>query len=353
MRPPVPPARGAGFNPDNRFAAQHIELEPDALVDDDGKPLPLRTQFIRDDSQSIISWNDSPDIPFRAGLNPYRGCEHGCAYCYARPTHEYLGYSAGLDFESRIMVKLRAAELLRAEFTKKSWTPQTIMMSGVTDCYQPVERRLEITRSCLGVMAEFRNPVGIVTKNHLVTRDIDYLGELAKHKAAGVGISITTLDGELAKILEPRASTPARRLAAIGELSAAGVRVRVMVAPVIPGLNDHEIPAILAAAKKAGARFASYILLRLPLAVAPIFTEWLETHRPGEKDKVLGRIRELRDGALNVSKFKERMRGAGPAADQISRLFSVAKRRAGFTDEDEPLLASAFRVPTQQLPLFD
>lgn len=352
MQPSVPPARGAGSNPDNRFASQHIELEPDALVDD-GKPLPLRTQFLRDDSQSIISWNDSPDIPFRAGLNPYRGCEHGCAYCYARPTHEYLGYSAGLEFESRIMVKLRAAELLRTEFSKKSWKPQTIMMSGVTDCYQPVERRLEITRSCLAVMAEFRNPVGIVTKNHLVTRDIDHLRELAKYNAAGVGISITSLDGELAKTLEPRASTPNRRLAAIEELSAAGVRVRVMVAPVIPGLNDHEIPAILAAARKAGARFASYILLRLPLAVAPIFSEWLDRHRPGEKEKVLGRIRELRGGKLNVSEFKERMRGKGDAADQISQLFAVAKRRAGFTNPEEPIRADAFRVPTRQMSLFD
>jgi DNA repair photolyase len=202
-------------------------------------------------------------------------------------------------------------------------------------------------------MAEFRNPVGIVTKNHLVTRDIDHLRELAKYKAAGVGISITTLDGELTKILEPRASTPNRRLAAIEELSAAGIRVRVMVSPIIPGLNDHEIPAILAAARKAGARFASYILLRLPLAVAPIFTAWLDDHRPGEKEKILGRIRELRGGALNVSRFKERQRGAGPAADQISQLFSVAKRRAGFTDPDEPLLADSFRVPTQQLSLFD
>lgn len=353
MRPPTPPARGAGSNPDNRFAAQHIELEPDALVDDDGNPLPLRTVFLRDDSQSIISWNDSPDIPFRAGLNPYRGCEHGCAYCYARPTHEYLGFSAGLEFESRIMVKLRAPELLRAEFLRKAWKPQTIMMSGVTDCYQPVERRLEITRGCLGVLAEFRNPVGIVTKNHLVTRDIDHLRELAKFKAAGVGISITTLDPALAKVLEPRASTPSRRLAAIEELSAAGIRVRVMVAPVIPGLNDHEIPAILAAARKAGARFASYILLRLPLAVAPVFSEWLELHRPGEKEKILGRIRDLRGGALNVSKFKERQRGSGAAADQLARLFDVARRRAGFVDADEPLSAAAFRRVTDQLSFFD
>ena len=348
-----PPARGAGFNPDNRFAAQHIELEPDALVDDDGKPLPLRTTFLRDDSQSIISWNDSPDIPFRAGLNPYRGCEHGCAYCYARPTHEYLGYSAGLDFESRIMVKTHAAELLRAEFSKKSWKPQTIMMSGVTDCYQPVERRLEITRACLAVLAEFRNPIGIVTKNHLVTRDADHLRELAKYNAAGVGISITTLDGDLAKVLEPRASTPTRRLAAIEELTAAGIPVRLMLAPIIPGLNDHELPAILTAARKAGARFASYTILRLPHAVAPIFTAWLEAHRPGEKEKILGRIRELRHGALNVSTFKERMRGSGPAADQIRQLFAVAKRRAGFTEIDQPLNTEAFRVPTQQMSLFD
>ena len=352
-------ARGANTNPPNRFERLSVELEPGALLDDDGNPLPLRTQFLRDDAQSIITFNNSPDIPFGAGVSPYRGCEHGCAYCFARPYHEYLGFSAGLDFESKIMVKERAAELLRAELSRKSWSPQPIAMSGVTDVYQPVERRLGLTRACLAVLAEFRNPVAIITKNHLVTRDADLLGELAKYRAANVSISLTTLDGELAKVLEPRASTPTRRLAAIAELRAAGVPVHVLTAPIIPGLNDHEIPALLDAAAKAGAVGAGYTILRLPLAVAPIFEAWLEEHRPGHKDKVLGRIRELRGGKLNDPNFGSRMRGEGPLAEQIKALFTVARRKAGL---DGPtvgmnrttleLSSASFRVPTNQLPLF-
>src|SRR5260221_7411637 len=250
----APRGRGTGFNPATRCEAQCIEFEPDALVDDEGQPHPLRTQFFRDDTQSIIAWNDSPDIPFRAGVSPYRGCEHGCAYCFARPYHEYLGFSAGLDFESKIMVKPRAAELLREALSKKSWQPQPIAMSGARDVSQPVERRLGLTRACLAVLAEFRNPVAMITKNHLITRDADLLAELAKYRAAGVSISLTTLDGELAKTLEPRASTPGRRLAAIRELSAAGVPVRLLTAPIIPGLTEHELPALLSAAAEAGGR---------------------------------------------------------------------------------------------------
>ncbi len=362
-RPPTPPARGAGYNPPNRFEAQRIELEPDALVDDDGKPWPLRTQYFRDDTQSILAWNNSPDIPFRVGCSPYRGCEHGCAYCFARPSHEYLGWSAGLDFESRILVKPRAAELLRGELCKKKWEPQPIAMSGITDVYQPIERRLGLTRQCLAVLAEFRNPVAIITKNHLITRDADLLAELAKYQAVSVCISLTTLDPELAKTLEPRASTPNRRLAAIRELRAAGVPVRVLTAPIIPGLNDHEIPALLAAAAEAGADAAGYTLVRLPLAVEPIFIEWLERHRPGEKEKVLGRIRELRGGALYRPGFGERMRGSGPAAEQLSQFFQVAARRAGLAprhDDAETgvrlttreLSTEHFRVPRAQLELF-
>ena len=358
-QPPAPPARGAAFNTANRFEANRIELEPDALVDDDGRPLPLRTQFFRDDSQSILAWNDSPDIPFRVGCSPYRGCEHGCAYCFARPSHEYLGFSAGLDFESRIVVKERAADLLRAELSKKSWEPQTVAMSGITDVYQPVERRLGITRKCLEVFAAFRNPVSIITKNHLVTRDADLLGELATFDAASVAISLTTLDGELAKVLEPRASTPARRLAAIRELTAAGVRGHVLTAPIIPGLNDHEIPALLAAAADAGAVGAHYTLIRLPLAVEPIFTEWLERHAPGQREKILGRIRELRGGALYRGKFGERMSGTGPAAEQLRQLFEVSARRAGLAEPKGAIQISAsglsaahFRVPGSQMTLW-
>jgi DNA repair photolyase len=355
---PAPPARGAGINPGNRFEAQRLELEPDALLDDDGQPLPLRTQFFRDDTQSIVAFNDSPDIPFRAGVSPYRGCEHGCAYCFARPYHEYLGFSAGLDFESKIMVKLRAAELLRAALSRKKWQPQPIAMSGVTDVYQPIERRLGLTRACLAVLAEFRNPVAFITKNHLITRDIDLLAELAKHRAVSVAISLTTLDGELAKTLEPRASTPTRRLAAIRELSAAGIPVRVLTAPIIPGLTEHEIPALLAAAAEAGAFGASYSILRLPHGVGAIFENWLERHAPGHRDKVMGRIRELRGGKLYDARWGTRMRGEGPLAAQIKALFAVAKRKAGFRGASvgmnsvAELSTAAFRVPSDQLSLF-
>ncbi|MCE9611464.1 MAG: PA0069 family radical SAM protein [Chthoniobacter sp.] len=346
-----PTGRGSDSNPHNRFQKLSVELEPEALVDDDGEPLRPRTQFLRDDSQSIISFNDSPDIPFRAGLNPYRGCEHGCAYCYARPYHEYLGFSAGLDFETKIVVKEHAPELLRRELSKKSWQPQPIAMSAISDCYQPVERRLQLTRRCLAVLAEFRNPVGIITKNHLVTRDLDHLAELAKHGAAHVCISLTTLDGALAKTLEPRASAPSRRLAAIEELSSAGVPVIVLTAPIIPGLNDHEIPALLDAAARAGARTAGYTIVRLPWAVAPLFTAWLERHAPGHKDKVLGRIESLRDGQLNDPRFGSRMKGEGALAAQIKALFAVAKRKAAFRGDLPDLSAAAFRVPTDQLSL--
>jgi DNA repair photolyase len=358
-KPPAPPGRGAGSNTPNRFESQRIELEPDALVDDDGKPLPQRTQFFRDDTQSMLTRNNSPDIPFRVGCSPYRGCEHGCAYCFARPYHEYLGFSAGIEFETRILVKERAPELLRAELSKKSWKPETVAMSGITDVYQPVERRMQLTRRCLEVFAEFRNPVGIITKNHLITRDADLLGELAKFRAVSVCISLTTLDGELAKRLEPRASTPTRRLAAIRELTAAGVPVTVLTAPIIPGLNDHEIPALLAAAREAGARRAGYTVVRLPLSVEPIFTEWLERHVPGQKEKILGRIREFREGALYRSEFGKRMSGTGPAAERLSQFYEVASRRAGFPSRDEAaetglrgLSTEHFRVPTAQMSLW-
>lgn len=362
MNPPgsaEPRARGAVANPANRFEALHVELDG-PLLDDEGEPIEPRTVFYRDDSQSIIAWNDSPDIPFRAGCSPYRGCEHGCAYCFARPYHEYLGFSAGLDFESKIMVKPRAAELLRGALSRKSWQPQTVAMSGVTDVYQPIERRLGLTRQCLEVFAEFRNPVAIITKNHLITRDIDVLRELAKYNAVSVCISLTTLDVELCKVLEPRASRPARRLDAIAQLSSAGVPVRVLTAPIIPGLNDHEIPALLKAAAEAGAIGAGFTIVRLPHAVAPIFEQWLERHVPGQKEKVLGRIREMRGGRLYDPKFGTRMSGEGPLAEQIAAFYQVAKRRAGFPTDDElairqidrELSADHFRVPTAQMDLF-
>jgi len=337
-----PRGRGAGGNPPNRF--EQITLERDADWNPADDPAP-KTQFLRDLSQSIISYNNSPDIPFDAGLNPYRGCEHGCSYCYARNTHEYLGFSAGLDFESKIMVKENAPELLRRELSSKKWKPQMLAMSGVTDCYQPIERRLQLTRRILAVLAEFRNPVTIITKNHLVTRDIDLLGELAAHRAVTVHLSINSVDGELARKLEPRAASPKMRLAAVEALARAGVPVGVLVAPVIPALNDHEIPAVLAAAKTAGAGWAGTEILRLPLTVAPIFEQWLEQNFPGKKEKVLNRIRAIRGGKLNDPRFGARMRGEGIFAEQISQIFQVARRKAGLAGHGPELSTAAFRRP--------
>lgn len=336
--------RGAADNPPNRF--ERFVLEPDPDWDPAQDPSP-QTQFLRDLSQTLITYNDSPDIAFAASINPYRGCEHGCAYCYARPTHEYLGFSAGLDFESKIMVKESAPELLRKELSSPKWKPQELAMSGVTDCYQPIERKLQITRRCLAALAEFRNPVSIITKNVLVTRDLDILRELAAHQAVHVNISITTLDSELARKLEPRAASPRQRLEAIETLAKAGVPVGVLVAPAIPAINDHDIPTVLAAAKAAGARWAYTEVLRLPLTVAPIFQEWLERHFPERKEKVLGRIRAMRGGKLNDARFGSRMRGEGIFAEQISRMFHVARRKVGLPEEAPELSVAAFKRPEE------
>ena len=341
-KPSSPRGRGADSNPPNRF--EKIRLERNEDWDPAEDPAP-QTQFLRDLSQSIISYNDSPDIPFHASLNPYRGCEHGCSYCYARNTHEYLGFSAGLDFETKIMVKENAPELLRRELSSPKWQPQTLAMSGVTDCYQPIERRLQLTRRCLAVLAEFRNSVSITTKNYLVTRDLDLLAELAAHHAVMVHLSINSLESELARKLEPRAASPNMRLAAVEALAKAGVPVGVLVAPVIPALNDHEIPSILAAAKAAGAGWAYTEILRLPLTVAPIFEEWLERNVPGKKDKVLNRIRAMRGGKLNDPRFGARMRGEGIFVEQISQMFHVARRKVGFPDDGPELSTAAFRRP--------
>ncbi|HTL73169.1 MAG TPA: PA0069 family radical SAM protein [bacterium] len=348
-------SRGAADNPPNRFEKLHLEPNEDWNPDDEdgGHPHGPRTQFFKDHSQTVISRNDSPDIGFQASLNPYRGCEHGCIYCYARPFHEYLGFSAGLDFESKIMVKEDAPELLRKELSSPKWSPQVIFLSGVTDCYQPVERKLKLTRRCLEVLAEFRNPVFIVTKNQLVTRDIDLLAELARHHAVGVLLSITTLDTELRKVMEPRTSPPVARLAAIRELAEAGIPVGVNVAPIIPGLTDHEMPAILKAAAEAGATSAGYTVVRLPHAVAPLFEQWLERHFPDRKEKVLNRIRAMRDGKLYKSEWGKRFTGEGIFADQIAQMFDVARRKAGIGNDGPELSTAAFRRPGgQQLSLF-
>jgi DNA repair photolyase len=340
--------RGAVRDLPNRFQKLSLDLDPDVVQHDpamDGEALPNpKTAFLDDQSESIISCNDSPDISFGAGINPYRGCEHGCSYCYARPYHEYLGFSAGLEFETKIMVKRRAAGLLRRELSRPKYVPEVLAMSGVTDCYQPAERHFRITRSCLEVLAEFRHPVSLITKNFLITRDIDLLRELAAFDAVHVTISITTLNADLAAKMEPRASRPAHRLRAIELLAKAGVPVGVNVAPIIPGLNDREIPAVLEAAKAAGASDAGYTMLRLPHGVKDVFTEWLKLNFPEKLDRILGTVREVRGGKLNVSDFGTRMRGEGTYADQIAQMFHVFRERLGFT-RGRDLCTDHFRRP--------
>lgn len=338
--------RGAGDNPENRFVGVYVETEEEHYS------CP-KTEFLTDHSKSAITRNDSPDIGFEFSFNPYRGCEHGCIYCYARPTHEYLGYSAGFDFESKIMVKKDAPDLLRKQLANPEWRPQGIVLSGVTDPYQPVERKYELTRACLKVLADFRNPFSIITKNHLVTRDIDILAEMAEHHAVKVNLSVTTLDPDLARIMEPRTSSPQRRLEAIRKLFEAGVPVGVMAAPVVPALTDHEMPAIIKAAAEAGAETAGYVILRLPFAVKSLFEDWLESHFPDRKDKIISRIKDLRGGKMYESKFGSRMRGEGEFADQVNQVFRMACRKAGINNSSRPLSTSSFRNPDErQLSLF-
>lgn len=341
--------RGPQINPPNRF--ERLQVEPDPDAPEEERPHP-RTQFFYDASESILSKNDSPDVGFAYGINSYRGCEHGCSYCFARPYHEYLGFSSGLDFETKIMVKLRAPELLRQALTAPRWQPQPLAMSGATDCYQPAERKFRLTRGCLEVCAELRHPIFIITKNALVTRDLDLLRELARHQCIAVHISVTTLDAELGGRMEPRASRPQARLRAMQELSAAGIPVGVMVAPVIPGLTEHEMPAILDAAAAAGARRAGCVLLRLPFAVKDVFTQWLDDHHPTKKARILDRMRALHGGKLYHSEWGTRGTGRGIFADQLSAMFDVAARRAGLNQEHFELSTAHFRKPGEQLGLF-
>ncbi len=328
--------RGAATNPQSRF-------EKLAVISEVAPPDRVPTQFLRDDSRSIIARNESPDVPFDASINPYRGCEHGCIYCYARSYHEYLGFSAGLDFETRILVKEDAPELLRRELGSPRWRPQVLGISGATDPYQPVERKLELTRRCLEALAHYRNPVSIVTKNALVTRDTDLLAELARFDAASVALSIPTLNGDLVRVMEPRTSHPRERLRAIGQLTAQGIPCGVMVAPVIPGLTDHEIPAVVEAAADAGAVFSIWLMLKLPGAVSGLFQNWLQQHFPDAQDKVLNRIRALRGGQLSDSRFGRRMRGEGVFSDQIEALFDSACKQHGLDGPGPALSISSFR----------
>jgi len=342
--------RGALVNPVNRF--EKISFERDEEISDEEYPSP-KTIFYKDTSKSIISYNDSPDIGFETSLNPYRGCEHGCVYCYARPTHEYFGLSSGQDFESIIFVKTDAALLLRKELASPKWKPQVIVMSGVTDCYQPFERKFQITRQCLDVLLDFKNPVGIITKNRLVTRDIDIFKSMAAYHGVNVMVSMTSLDSHIARKMEPRASTPMNRLKAIEELAKAGIPVTVNVAPIVPGLTDHEIPAILKAAADAGAQSAGYTVLRLPYAVKDIFERWLEEYFPDRKSKVLNRIRELHNGALYDSGWGTRMKGQGLFAEHIRDMFDMGYKRAGFPGKMRLSTDSFVNVQEKQLSFKD
>lgn len=332
-------------NPANRFEA--LAVEPLGSFAPDG----THTLYLRDTSRSIISRNDSPDIGFDASVNPYRGCETGCAYCYARPGHEYLGFSAGLDFETRILVKQDAPELLRRALASTTWRPRPLLMSGVTDPYQPVEKSLRITRRCLEVLAESVHPVAVITKSSLVRRDVDLLARLAAADAAAVTVSVTTLRDDLHRAMEPRGAAPRRRLATIRALSEAGIPVCVNVAPVIPGLTEHEMPSILEAAARAGATAALFITLRLPYGVAALFEAWLERHYPDRKGKVLGRIRSLRGGRLNDPRFGTRMTGEGPYAEHIRQSFHLHRKRLGLRMGPPPLSAERFRRPTVCAPV--
>ncbi len=343
--------RGAPSNLQNRFEKLAIERDPENESPDDPAP---STTFLIDSSKSLISTNDSPDLGFSASFNPYRGCEHGCIYCYARPSHEYAGMSCGLDFESKILVKKDAPELLRRELAAPRWVPQVLMVSGVTDCYQPVERRLRLTRRCMEVLAECRNPAGVISKNVLLTRDIDVFQEMARYQCIHVTVSVTTLDLDLQQKMEPRAAAPQARVNAIRTLAQAGIPVGVNVAPIIPGLTDHEMPEILKRCRDAGAQSAGFTVVRLPYGVKGLFSKWLDAHYPGMKSKILGRIQEVRNGKLNDPRFGSRMRGEGPYAEHLHRLFKIARHKVGYPERMPGLSTASFRRPSgPQLTLFD
>ncbi len=338
--------RGAASNPASQFLKHHHVEDPAALDEADLRQ--VKTEFFADTSRSPLSKNNSPDVPFDYGLNPYRGCEHGCIYCYARPSHEYLGYSAGLDFETKIVVKYDIANLLAKTFQKKSWQPKPVMLSGNTDCYQPVERDLKLTRSCLEVFAWYRNPVSIITKNYLVTRDLDILEELAERNLISVSISITSLKPEITRVMEPRTSHPLRRLEAVEKLAARGIPVGVMVAPVVPGLTDEELPEIVKAAAERGAKWAHYVMLRLPGAVKGLFVEWLGNEFPDRKQRVINRLRDLRGDELTDKRFGRRMRGEGKWAEIISQLHRNTVKQLGLNKERTMLSLEHFRRAGQQ-----
>jgi len=346
--------RGAGLNPGNRFETvrlhvlgEYLDAEHAAAPDSDAPPNPTGTATIvyRDHTKSLINHVNHPDIHFNWTINPYRGCEHGCIYCYARPDHERLGFSSGLDFETRIIAKPDAPKLLRDELASPKWKGEMIQVCGDTDCYQPLEAKMKITRGCLEVFAECRQPICIITKNRLVTRDIDLLGELAKHGAVRVAISVTSLDRSLSMKMEPRASSPADRLRAIRELTDAGIPTMVMVAPIVPGLTDKEVPNILKAVAEAGALNAGYVLLRLPHQIKALFIEWAQRHFPDRAKHIETLIRDMRGGELYQSKWGERQKGTGPMAEQIANVFKVFVKRYGLDKPMPPMSKDSFRPP--------
>jgi DNA repair photolyase len=349
---------GSHIDPPNRFESVHRVTELDHLEWDLEHLRSItnrKIEYIGDTSKTIVTENRSPDIPFRYSVNPYRGCAHGCAYCYARPGHEYLGFNAGLDFETKIVVKHDAPALLRKFLARDAWKPEPITFSGVTDCYQPAERQFQLTRGCLEVALQFRQPISIITKNALVIRDLDLLQPLAKDNLVHVYLSVTTLDPELARAMEPRTSIPEARLRAIRQLAEAGVPVGVMTAPVIPGLNDDQIPEILHQASLRGATTAGYVMLRLPLTVYPVFEEWLRRTQPDRADKVLARIQATRGGKMNDSAWGTRMTGEGVIADQIRNLFRVVRKKYGLDGKMPSHNCDVFRPPANrsgQLRLF-
>ncbi|HAN96526.1 MAG TPA: radical SAM protein [Planctomycetaceae bacterium] len=355
---PKPIGRASHLQTPNPYVRVRLERQWDELEQDDdaiarGERIP--TEYLDESAVSVVSENDSPDIPFRYSLNPYRGCAHGCAYCYARPTHEYFGLSAGLDFETKVFVKRNAPELFRNWLARDRYVPESVMLSGVTDCYQDAERKFGITRGCLEVALEANQPVSIITKNAAILRDLDLLAPLAARRLTRVAISLTSLDQSLTRSMEPRTSAPEARLRAIRELTDAGVPVMVMTAPIIPGLNEDEVPRLLEAAADAGAKGAGYIFIRLPKSVAPVFEDWLRRVYPNRADKVLERIRASRDGKLNDARFGERMRGGGVWGDQIRATFKLFAQRYGLASHLGPLDTTRFRPPTLpggQLRLF-
>lgn len=347
--------RGASTNQPGRFESH------DRIAQHDGWDIPedvtqVRTEVRPEEARSLITYNRSPDLPFDRSINVYRGCEHGCVYCFARPSHAYLGMSPGLDFETRLTARMNAATVLERELRAAKYRVAPIAMGTNTDPYQPVEHRIGLTRACLQVLRDYRHPVAIVTKGTGILRDIDILADMAAQGLAAVGISVTTLDRDIARRMEPRVPGPAQRLDTIRQLSAAGIPVRLMVSPVVPGLTDPELEAILAKGRAAGARSASWIMLRLPLEVAPLVETWLREHFPDRAEKVLRRLREMHGGKLYDAQWGRRMRGEGVYANMIASRFDTAHRRLGFARETTPLRTDLFRFPPRkgdQLGLFD